>query len=92
MPELTAVIASASGLHARPAAIFTEAASQLDIQVTIAHDGTPAEEAVDASSILSIMSLGAKNGDSIVLRAEGPAAEEALAHLAKLIETDLDAN
>lgn len=59
MLERKAVIASTSGLHARPAAIFTEAASRLDIDVTIAHDSTPADEAMDASSILSLMSLGA---------------------------------
>ena len=92
MPERTAVIASASGLHARPASIFTEAASRLDIDVTIARHGTPTDEAMDAASILSLMSLGAKKGDTIVLRAEGPGAEDALERLAALIETDLDAN
>ena len=91
MPERKAVIASASGLHARPAAIFTEAAAALDTEVTIAHDGTPADEAMDAASILSLMSLGAGNGDTVVLRAEGPGAEDALEQLATLLETNFDA-
>lgn len=60
MPERKAVIASASGLHARPAAIFTEAAGALDIEVTIAHDGAPHDEAMDAASILSLMSSAPK--------------------------------
>ncbi|MGO4454844.1 HPr family phosphocarrier protein, partial [Arthrobacter sp. RAF14] len=74
MPERTAVVASASGLHARPAAIFAEAAAELDVEVTIALDGTPEDEAMDASSILSLMTLGAGNGDTVILRAEGPGA------------------
>ncbi|MDQ0769304.1 phosphocarrier protein HPr [Pseudarthrobacter defluvii] len=91
MPERKAIIASAAGLHARPAAVFTEAAAGFDIDVTIALAGSPEHEAVDASSILSLMALGAGNGDTVVLRAEGPGAEEALDKLARMIETDLDA-
>ncbi|MDP5226802.1 MULTISPECIES: HPr family phosphocarrier protein [Arthrobacter] len=91
MPERKAVVASASGLHARPAALFAEAAGDLDVEVTIALDGTPEDEAMDASSILSLMTLGAGNGDTVVLRAEGPGADEALDKLAALVETDLDA-
>ncbi|WP_138418794.1 HPr family phosphocarrier protein [Sinomonas gamaensis] len=92
MPERTAVVASASGLHARPAAIFAEAAAELDLEVTIAMHGAPEDEALDASSILSLMTLGAGNGDKVVLRAEGPGAEDALARLAALVESDLDAS
>lgn len=91
MPELKAVVASRSGLHARPAAIFAEAAAQLEAEVTIALDGAPEDEAMNASSILALMTLGAGNGDTVVLRAEGAGAEEALDKLAALIETDLDA-
>ena len=79
MAEREATIASRVGLHARPAAIFAEAA------------GEPADEAMDAASILSLMSLGAKHGDVVVLRAEGEGAEEALDSLVKILETDHDA-
>jgi phosphocarrier protein HPr len=91
MPERTTVIASRSGLHARPAAIFADAAAATDVDVTIALAGTPEDEALDASSILSLMTLGAANGDAVVLRAEGAGAEEALEKLALLLATDLDA-
>ena len=77
MAEREATIASRVGLHARPAAIFAE--------------GEPADEAMDAASILSLMSLGAKHGDVVVLRAEGEGAEEALDSLVKILETDHDA-
>ncbi|MFH5879017.1 HPr family phosphocarrier protein [Arthrobacter sp. NA-172] len=89
MPERTATIASRSGLHARPAAIFAEAAGESPVDVTIAMAGTPAEDALDAASILSLMTLGAAKGDVVVLRAEGDGAD--LDSLVTLLETDLDA-
>ncbi|GAA3319784.1 MULTISPECIES: HPr family phosphocarrier protein [Arthrobacter] len=91
MSERTATIASRVGLHARPAAIFAEAAGELDIEVTIAREGEPADDAMDAASILSLMSLGASFGDVVVLRAEGAGADEALDRLVKILETDHDA-
>jgi phosphocarrier protein HPr len=91
MPERTATIASRVGLHARPAAIFAEAAGEVRCEVTIAHAGEPADEAMDAASILSLMSLGASHGDAVVLRAEGEGADQALDTLVKILETDHDA-
>lgn len=91
MAERIATIASRVGLHARPAAIFAEAAGDLPVEVTIAAEGEPAEDAMDAASILSLMSLGAKHGDRVVLRAEGDGADEALETLVKILETDHDA-
>ena len=46
MAEREATIASRVGLHARPAAIFAEAAGDLPVEVTIAAKGEPADEAI----------------------------------------------
>jgi phosphocarrier protein len=91
MAERTATIGSRVGLHARPAAIFAEAAADTGIEVTIAKEGEPEDEALDASSILSLMSLGAEYGQKVTLRADGPGAEAALDHLVTVLETDHDA-
>lgn len=91
MSERIATIASSVGLHARPAAIFTAAVADYDLEITIAMEGEPAEDAMDADSILSLMSLGAAHGDRVVLRAEGPGADEALDALVVILETDHDA-
>ncbi|ADX72171.1 phosphotransferase system HPr (HPr) family protein [Pseudarthrobacter phenanthrenivorans Sphe3] len=91
MPERTATIASRVGLHARPASVFAEEAGKLDLEVTIASAGASPDEALDAASILSLMSLGASHGDVVILRAEGPGADEALDHLVGILETDHDA-
>ena len=89
MAERTVTIASASGLHARPAAIFAEAAGQYeDLEITIEKQG---EEAVDASSILALMGLGAGHGEEVTLRAQGEGADKALDELAALLSRDLDA-
>jgi phosphocarrier protein len=37
------------------------------------------------------MSLGAEYGERVILRAEGPGAEQALDQLAAILETDHDA-
>ena len=44
MPSRTATIAAESGLHARPAAMFVQAATKSGLAVTI---GRPGEEPVD---------------------------------------------
>lgn len=92
MAERTATIGSTVGLHARPAAIFTEAAGELPFEVTIARQGEPAEDALDASSVLSLMGLGAEHGEVVVLRAEdGPGVDDGLDSLVKVLETNFDA-
>lgn len=85
MPQTTAVVASPSGLHARPASVFVEAAQRYRSTVTLAvEDRGP----VDAKSILMVMSIGAAQGHSVTLSAEGDDADAALAELARLVETD----
>ena len=88
MAERTATIASTAGLHARPATLFVEAVGKQPVDVTIALGDGPA---LNAASILSIMSLGAGPGAVVTLRAEGDGADEALAGLVEFLETNHDA-
>lgn len=88
MATRTVTIASSVGLHARPAALFVEKASESGLDVEI---GRPGEEPVDATSILGVMALGAKHGEEVVLSAEGEGAEEVLDGLVELLSRDLDA-
>lgn len=87
MAIATTTIGSRVGLHARPAALFARAAADLPVDVTIAlGDGEP----VDASSMLSVMTLGAAFGDSVTLRADGDSADAAVGSLAELLASELD--
>ncbi|MBF0721173.1 HPr family phosphocarrier protein [Sanguibacter inulinus] len=88
MPRRLVTIASASGLHARPASLFTRAAAATGHEITI---GRPDEEPVDASSILLVMSLGLSRDEDVVLESHALEAETALDDLAALLGTDLDA-
>lgn len=84
MHERTVRIASRSGLHARPAALFSEAAASLGVPVTVTN---AAGSTVDAASILGILTLGADQGHEVVLRSES---EEAVDALAAMLARDLD--
>jgi len=87
VPQRHAVVASAVGLHARPAALFVRVAAASGIPVTIRKvDGHP----VPAGSILSVIELNVRRGDRVVLEAEGDGAEVILGGLVALLETDLE--
>lgn len=82
------VVGSKVGLHARPAALFVQAASKLPVRVTVAKEGG---DPVDARSILAVLGLDVRGGQEIILAAEGDGAEQALEELAALAAKDLDA-
>lgn len=87
MPERTVVVASSHGLHARPAALFTQTAAAAGIPVKV----TKGDRTVDASSILGVISLGIDHGDEVLLAAEGEGSDEALDRLEALLLEDHDA-
>ena len=88
MSQRTVIIASSVGLHARPAALFVQAATATGLPVQINKQG---EEPVDARSILGVMALGAKHGEEVTLTADGDGADAALDGLVELLSRDLDA-
>jgi len=85
MPAKTVTVGSAVGLHARPAAVISEAVVNAGVPVTLALDGG---DPVDAGSALMIMTLGAVNGSQVTITT---ADEGVLAQIAELVEQDLDA-
>jgi phosphocarrier protein HPr len=78
MPDLRLTVIDPSGLHARPAARFVQAASRFSCQITIRHDGREA----DAKSLIALLGLTIRPSSEITLTADGPDADEALAALA----------
>lgn len=85
MPSKTVTVGSAVGLHARPAALISEAVVNAGVPVTLALEGG---EPVDAGSALMIMTLGAGKGAQVVVETDDAAV---LAQIAELVEKDLDA-
>ena len=72
MVTRTTTITDPVGIHARPAAMFAQAVTASGQTVTIAKEGG---NAIPAGSILSIMGLGIKQGDTVVINVEGDNAE-----------------
>lgn len=87
MPERTVTVASAIGLHARPASLFSQAASKVGVPVILT---AASGRSVNAASILGVLSLGIDHGQTVTLTADGDGADAALDVLAELLATDLD--
>jgi phosphocarrier protein HPr len=82
--ERDAIVASEAGLHARPAVQFVKMAKQFSSDIVV----QKGDKEANAKSSLKIMTLGAKMGDTIVIRAEGNDAQEAVDALTELISAD----
>ena len=72
------------GLHARPASQFVKLANKFPCAVTV-RNVTANGAAVNAKSILSVLTLGVQQGHLIEIQAEGEQASEALSALGQLV-------
>lgn len=84
MASITVTVGSSVGLHARPATIISDAASDFDAEVTLA---VPDGEPIEADSALLIMTLGASYGDTVIVSSDD---EDAARAIAALVAKDLD--
>lgn len=84
MVEKEATVGPTEGLHARPAAIFVREAKKYASEIKISHGGREA----NAKSSLQILTVGAKKGDVIAIRAEGEDAEQATDALVEVISRE----
>lgn len=82
---LTVHLPNSLGLHARPAARLVGLVNGYDATVTI-NKGT---RVADAASINQLITLGARQGDELIVRAQGPDAALVLATIADLIANNL---
>ena len=73
-------------LHARPAAEFVRAAMQFSARIVISAGARDA----DAKSLLSVLTLGAKGGTPLRLRADGDDAPRAVDALAVCVSGLVD--
>jgi phosphocarrier protein HPr len=81
MPSVEAQIVNKLGLHARAAAKLTHLAGGFQSEIWLSRSG----RRVNAKSIMGVMMLAAGQGTSVLIEAEGPDAEPALAALTQLI-------
>lgn len=80
------VVYNPTGLHARPAAQFVKCAIRFSSEITIKKAGSE-EKAVNAKSMILLLSQGFKQGDSCEITAEGPDEQEAVDALVELVQS-----
>lgn len=91
MQEATVVIASKVGLHARPATLLAKAASaakQRGVKVMIRRSDV--EAFVNAASTLSILTLGVKHGEEVIVQCDGEEEAAVLKEIVELLAQDHD--
>jgi phosphocarrier protein HPr len=81
MTERTVEIVNKNGLHARPAAEIVKLSSKFQCEITIVRDDLE----VNGKSIMGVMMLAAEFGSNILVRANGPDAEQAVSAIADLV-------
>lgn len=80
--ESTVIITNKVGLHARPATRFVQEAARFQAQIQVRYG----EKSANAKSILAVLKLGASQGATLLIRAEGVDAAEAVQALVSLVE------
>jgi phosphotransferase system HPr (HPr) family protein len=88
MRSVELVIANPSGLHARPATLFTETAGRYESAITV-ENLTTGKGPVDAKSILFLLTAGVSRDHRIRIVATGSDEDEAVDALAGLVRSGL---
>jgi phosphocarrier protein HPr/phosphocarrier protein len=84
MLQKQVTIRNEAGFHIRPAQLFSEKAGSFQSAINVKPEGQDA--AIDAKSILGLMTLGLSKGSMMIITAEGPDEESAVDTLARLVE------
>lgn len=85
-PRVKVTIRNKLGLHARPAMAFADTAAQFKSDILVYKAGSK----YDGKSIMNLMMLAATQGTELEISANGPDADDAVAALQKLIESEFD--
>jgi phosphocarrier protein HPr len=82
----SAELVNQRGLHARASAAFAREAAKFNARITVRYDGMSAS----AASIMDLLMLGARVGQTIEIDAEGPEAHAALDAVCDLVGRKFD--
>jgi phosphocarrier protein len=82
----SAELVNQRGLHARASAAFAREAAKFNAKVTVHYDGMSAS----AASIMDLLMLGARFGQTVEIDAEGAEAHQALEAVCDLIGRKFD--
>lgn len=88
MRSVEIVMRNPSGLHARPATLFTETAAGFAAKITV-ENLTRGKGPVDAKSMLMLLTAGVSKDHTVRLVADGPDEDAALDALVGLVDSGL---
>lgn len=80
--EAQLLLINAMGLHARPATLFVQTAARFQATIQVSVRG----KQVNAKGFFAVLSLGAKQGETITIQAAGADAAAAIAALTELVQ------
>lgn len=83
MKEKTFIVTDETGIHARPASLLVSSASKFRSEITIEYK----EKKANLKSIMGVMALGVKKGETIKITADGLDEEEAIHTLDVMLRT-----
>jgi phosphotransferase system HPr (HPr) family protein len=86
MVQREITIKNKTGLHARPAAILVQKANQYRSEIFL----EKGDDRINAKSIMGVMMLAAAEGSTIKIIAKGVDEKDAVDHLCRLLESDID--
>lgn len=84
MVEKEVTVKLKTGLQARPAALFVQAANRFSADVFLKKDN----KVINAKSIMGLMSLALSPGATVIISADGNDENAAVETLAKFIEAE----
>ena len=87
MIEKRVVIKNCLGIHARPATLLVQAAAKFEAEIFLSKGEV---RRINGKSIMGIMMLAAEHGAELLIEAEGSDADEAVAQVSALLESDFE--
>ncbi len=75
------IIQVATGLEARPAALFVQTASKFSSNIHVKIDN----KKINAKSIMGVISLGILDGQAVTISADGPDEKQAVSELERFL-------
>ncbi|MCR5202513.1 MAG: HPr family phosphocarrier protein [Lachnospiraceae bacterium] len=85
MKSFDYVITDEVGIHARPAGLLAKTVKALGANVTVAKG----DKTASATSLMKLMGMGIKKGDTITVSVEGDDEENAAAEIEKFFKENL---
>ena len=86
MTEKLLTVLNRAGIHARPAALIAQTANKFSSEITIEKDSV----AVNAKSIMGVITMAAGYNTQLTLRAEGADEKQAVDAIAQLFESKFE--